>query len=843
MDEKLYDLCDWAAIEGIVYADYKKPHSILGPHITDDGLLINMFAPNAIEVRVKIKSNKKKYDMTLTDEEGFFSILLPYKKIPEYVYEVVYEDRTEEIIDIYSFTNIISEKDFKKFENGIDYKIYDLLGSHVMEVNNTKGTLFVVWAPNSLRVSVVGEFNQWNGKLHMMSELGNTGIFWIFIPGIEDGCLYKYEMKFKGDVLVLKSDPYARLSEKMPSDASIVCEDTKFQWKDDQWIQNRKNSNNDEKPMCIYELHLGCWKKTEDDEKEYYNYRELAPLLSDYVFNMGYTHIQLLPIMEHREDSSLGYNITGYYAPTSRYGTPEDFKYFIDYLHQKGIGVILEWNPSYFADDKSALADFDGSYLYDHMDPKKGVHPLFNTRIFNHGRPQVSNFLIANALFWLEEYHIDGLKINDVACMLYLDYCRKDNEWIPNMYGENENLESIEFLKHLNSIHSKRKDGTFIIAEDYSNCKKITDDVEDGGLGFDFKWNYEWAKDIVDYMKCDPLFRKGRHTQLTLSMLYHYSAKHILALSHNIIAEQGGTIISKIPGEYNQKLANLRALFGFVMTHPGKKLFFMGQDFAQEIIWDHKPIDWKLFNYDNHKKFNKYVKELNTFYKEHPALYKMDYSVEGFEWINDMDSDRSILSFVRKSDKEDETLLVIVNFTPVTYQGYTVGVPYKGRYKEIFNSDKVGFGGSGAVNPRIKNARPGERDGRQYYINVVVPPMGISVYSFSPLISSKKIETIEEIDDKTEVKEKKEVKKTKSSKTTTTRKTASKKSVTKKTESKKAEPKTVKSKKVEPKTVKSETVESKKVEPKKVESKTEESKKVELKKVELKKSTKNNTTN
>ena len=776
MDEKLYDLCDWAGIEAIVYADHRKPNSILGPHITEEGILINVFRPNATKVILKLKNNKK-YDMEMVDEEGFFAVIIPGKTIPKYTYIVNYEDGTEEeIFDMYSITDVVDEVEITKFNNGICYNVYDFMGAHPMNIDGVDGTLFVVWAPNALRVSVVGEFNDWKGELYMMSEREDTGVFELFVPGAKAGQLYKYEMKFKGDVIALKSDPYARESELMPGDASIICNNSDFKWSDSKWIDNRKSVDVNNSPMAIYEMHFGTWRVKEDGSR--YTYRELAPILADYIKDMGYTHIELMPITEYREEESLGYKVTGYYAPTSRYGSPDDFKYFVDYLHQKNIGVIIDWVPAYFASDRNALDDFDGTNLYDHMDPLKGEHPLFKTRMFNYGRPEVSNFLIANAFFWIEEFHVDGLRINDVASMLNLDWGRGDGQWIPNMYGENQNLEAVEFFKHLNSIHTKRADGTVIIAEDASSWQKITEVVEESGLGFDFKWNSEWANDLMEYMKCDPLFRKGRHNQITLSMLYNYSEKFILELSHDLLDSVKGSIVNVLPGEYGQKLANLKAIIGYMMIHPGKKHIFMGQDFAQPDTWNiNNPLDWKVLNYEANKGINDYVKALLILYRSQPALYAMDYENAGFEWINDMDSDRSILSFVRKTDKNDEMLLAICNFTPISYEGYSVGVPFKGRYKEIFNSDSTDFGGSGKTNPRLKNARPSEYDGRPFYINVTVPPMGISIYNFTPVVPSKEEASKTESNEETTTKQpsKSVAKKQTIKKTTTTKKASTNK--------------------------------------------------------------------
>ena len=485
---------------------------------------------------------------------------------------------------------------------------------------------------------------------------------------------------------------------------------------------------------------MGTFKRTE--ENGVYNYKEIAPLLADYVSEMGYTHVQLLPIMEYADEASIGYNVTGYYAPTSRYGTASDFMYFINYMHERGIGVIIDWVPAFFAKDSFGLINFDGSCLYEHENPKQGIHPEFGTRIFNYGRHQVSNFLIANAMFWANKYHVDGIRISSLSSMLLLDYKRKNGEWIPNMYGGNDNIEGTEFIKHLNSMMSKKYPGVMMIANDDIKWDKITDSVEDGGLGFSYKWNSEYNADMKEYLECDPLFRKGRHNQLTFGMVYAYSEKYMLSLSRADVTGESASLISRMPGEYYQKFSNVKAALSYSAVHPGKKLIFMGQDMGQYNDWSiDTPIDWNCLNYDNHIQINTLVRDLNNMYKTQPALYKMDYSADGFEWINDMDSSRSIISFVRKTENPKEQLLVVCNFTPVTYENYTLGVPCKARYREIFNSDAVIYGGAGNINEKLKNARKGDVDGREYCISITVPPLGVAVFNCSPINTTAKSKT------------------------------------------------------------------------------------------------------
>ena len=751
MDEKLYDLCDWAEIEGIVYSEHDNPHSILGAHVTEDGILINAFFPGAKAVAVKVGS--KKTPMELADEEGFFAVLLNAKKIPKYTLQVTYDndgkDVINEVTDPYSFEPVIDAMDISKFESGIHYDLYTKLGAHIMEVDKVKGTLFAVWAPTAMRVSVVGSFNNWDGRVHQMRRLGDSGIHELFIPGVEAGESYKFEIKIRGDLTVLKSDPYAFSSEVMPSNASVVSDINSFKWNDKKWMDRQVLINADDAPTSIYEVHLGTWKRNEEGKT--YSYKEIAPLLADYVKEMGYTHIQLLPIMEYADYASLGYNVTGYYAPTSRYGTPEEFMYFVNYMHEQEIGVLMDWVPAFFSKDSFALMNFDGTCLYEHENPKQGIHPEFGTRLYNYGRPQVSNFLIANAMFWVEKYHIDGLRISSLGTMLFLDYKRKPGEWIPNMFGGNENLEGIEFIKHLNSIMKKNHPGVMMIANDEVKWDMITGAVDDGGLGFSYKWNSDYNEDMKEYLECDPLFRKGRHNQLTFGMVYAYSEKYMLSLSRADVSGKNSSLISRMPGEYYQKFSNVKAALAYSATHPGKKLIFMGQDMGQYNDWNvDNTLDWNCLNFDNHIQINTLVRDLNSLYKSQPALYLKDYQSEGFEWINDMDSSRSIISFVRKTDNPKEQLLVVCNFTPVVYENYTLGVPCKARYREIFNSDATIYGGAGNINDKLKNAKKGEVDGREYSISITVPPLGVTVFNCSPIATK---ETVKETDVKKEEKE------------------------------------------------------------------------------------------
>ncbi len=734
MEDVLYDLMDWAGIEAIVYSEEDQPQNILGPHITDRGLLIQAYLPTAKLVKVKLKKNGKEYTMTM-EENGFYAVLIPnLKKIASYTLLVTYDnDTVMELYDPYSFGQVLTEADLSSFTKGIHYTIYDKLGAHPKDIDGVSGVHFAVWAPNAVRVSVVGDFNAWDGRRHPMQRLKDSGIFELFVPGLTTGELYKYEIKVKGGMVVMKADPYASRAQLRPDTASIVHDLNQFKWSDENWLEIRKRSDYRKSPINIYELHLGSFKKPDagnGDNREFYNYRELAPIISDYVKEMGYTHVELMPVMEHPFDGSWGYQVTGYYAPTSRYGTPEDFMYFMDYLHNQGIGVILDWVPAHFPRDSFGLANFDGTCLYEHLDPRQGSHPHWGTLIYNYGRPQVSLFLIANALFWIEKYHVDGIRMDAVASMLYLDYGKNHGEWVANKYGGNENLEAMEMLKHLNSIVKKRKDGSLLIAEESTAWPKVTGALKEDGLGFHMKWNLGWMNDFTGYMKSDPLFRKGRHGELTFSLVYAFSEKFILVLSHDEVVHGKGSMINKMPGTIEHKFANLRVTYGFMMCHPGKKLLFMGQEFAQFNEWDEKKeIDWGLLKEERNASLNLYVKELNRLYKKYPALYAFDFEDKGFEWISCLDADHSIIAFIRKTDKSNDTLLIICNFTPVVYEHFLIGVPFQGKYKEIFNSDYVRFGGQGNVNKRVKQSRHTGADGRKDSLSVVVPPLGISIFT------------------------------------------------------------------------------------------------------------------
>ena len=751
MDKVLYDLMDWAAIEELVYSEAAEPQNLLGPHLVEEGLLIQAFIPTAVSMTVKLSGTGKEYPMEMQDEAGFFALLLQRKNLADYTYLVTYDNGSqEEIRDPYAFGNQYSESELKKFESGIYYDVYKKMGAHPMEIKGVKGVFFSVWAPCAMRVSVVGEFNRWDGRRHPMKRLGDSGVYELFIPGIEEGAIYKYEIKNRKGEPMLKADPYGNFAELRPNNASVVWDIGKFQWTDDSWMNERKKTDSKTKPMAIYEIHLGSWirKPISVDEEgkeiigsEFYNYREIAPRLSDYVKEMGYTHVELMPVMEHPLDASWGYQVTGYYAPTSRYGTPDDFMYFMNYLHEQGIGVILDWVPAHFPRDAYGMACFDGSCVYEHQDPRQGSHPHWGTLIYNYGRPQVKNFLIANALFWAEQYHADGIRMDAVASMLYLDYGKNDGEWVANIYGGHENLEAVEFLKHLNSVFKGKKNGAVIIAEESTAWPQITGDVKDNGLGFDYKWNMGWMNDFTGYLKYDPYFRNHHYGELTFSMLYAYSEDFVLVFSHDEVVHGKCSMLCKMPGDtYEAKANNLRAAYGFMYGHPGKKLLFMGQEYGQVSEWnENEELPWHVLEYPVHKNIQEYVKALNELYRTQPALYQRDFYPDGFEWVNCSRSQDNIVSFLRKTEKPEETLLFICNFAPVEHEKFQVGVPFYGKFKEILNSDAEVYGGSGKGNPRAKTCKQEEWDDRDNSLVIDLPPMCTLVFSCTPMPEPKKV--------------------------------------------------------------------------------------------------------
>ena len=620
------------------------------------------------------------------------------------------------------------------FGQGTHYDLYNKLGAHPMTVDGEEGVYFAVWAPNAAAVSIVGDFNEWDENATPMERLEPLGIYQIFLTGIKVGDIYKYCVTAQDGKKTLKADPYGFQAELRPNNASVVADISDFKWHDSRWMKKREKFDDKKNPMFVYEIHPGSWKKheqTEEDEDGFYNYREIAHELAAYVKDMGYTHVELMGIAEHPFDGSWGYQVTNYFAPTSRHGSPEDFQYFMDYMHEHNIGVILDWVPAHFPRDAFGLAEFDGTCLYEYADPRKGEHPDWGTKVFDYGKTEVQNFLICNALFWLEHYHVDGLRVDAVASMLYLDYGREDGQWVPNIYGGNENLEAIEFFKHLNTIVKKRNPGIVMIAEESTAWPKVTDKAEYGGLDFSLKWNMGWMHDFLEYMKLDPYFRKYNHTKMNFAMVYAYSENYMLVLSHDEVVHLKCSMIEKMPGSYEDKFKNLMAGYAFMTGHPGKKLLFMGQDFGQHREWSEKrELDWFLLDKEPNRHLQAFVKELLHLYKNNKCLYEYDCYPEGFEWINADDGDRSIFSFVRHSESGKSNMLFIINFTPVERPDYRVGTTCRRKHTLVLSSDDKKFGGTGKRRPKEYKPAKKECDGRKYSFRYKLPAYGVAVFKF-----------------------------------------------------------------------------------------------------------------
>ncbi len=748
---------NWADVEEIVYAESTHPGRILGAHLIPEGLLIQAFFPNAKAVFVRLKGREYS-EMELADESGFYAILLPKgflrKGLPEYHFKVRFDNDTELLWeDPYRFSSGFSEEDASRFNNGVHYEIYDKMGAHPGKRNGVKGVEFTVFAPHAMRVSVVGDFNNWDGRRHQMERITESGVYSLFIPGLASGEIYKYEIKCKAQEPFLKTDPYGFAFELRPNTAAVVADLSGFVWHDEAWEKKKKKGHQTEEAMSVYELHLGSVfrKKPElhEDGKEvngscFYNYRELARMVAKYVREEGYTHVELLPVMEHPLDQSWGYQVSGYYAPTSRYGTPEDFQFFVDYLHGEGIGVILDWVPAHFPRDSWGLAQFDGSSLFEDPDPNRASHPHWGTLIFHYARHEISNFLIGSAFFFAKKYHVDGIRMDAVASMLYLDYGRDGGDAPRNIYGGNENLESVEFFKHLNSQFHEHFPGTLLIAEESTAWPKITTPVKDGGLGFDLKWNMGWMNDFLSYMETDPLFRKGSYGKLTFSMLYHYSENFQLVFSHDEVVHGKGSMFSRMPSaDFSEKAQNLRAAYGYFFSHPGKKLLFMGQDFGQNDEWsEEREVEWGLLQFPVHHGIHEYVKDMNMLYQSHPALWKLDYDPDGFQWINCSYQDLSILIFLRKTEKPEETLLIVTNLDNTTQEKFLVGLPFPCELRLLISSDEKKYGGKGLQRKISKKSRPVEWDEQKQSAAVTIPAMSTSIYQLTPVAEKKAVKTV-----------------------------------------------------------------------------------------------------
>ena len=749
MQEKLDQWINWVEYDELLEGRHNAPHNILGLHDFGKGQIFTVYRPEAKAVTVTdMRGNHPTELEEVEPGSGFFGKYVESRKKLKapYLLNIKYgEDDVVVTADPYCFAPQLSSLDLYLFAEGKHYQIFDKLGAHPMEINGVKGTYFAVWAPHARAVSVVGNFNMWDGRLHLMRTLNVSGIYEIFIPGVKTGAVYKYQILTRTGEILMKSDPYANCAELRPNNASVVADLNVYHWNDHRWMHDRAKETRQslgQKPMAIYEMHLGSWRKrVEDDDNGFFSYRELAPMIAKYVHEMGYTHVELMGIAEHPFDGSWGYQVTGYYAPTRRYGNPDDFMYFVDYMHDKGIGVILDWVPAHFPKDAYGLGMFDGQPLYEHPDPRRGEHPHWGTYIFNYSKREVSNFLLANGLFWMKKFHVDGLRVDAVASMLYLDYGKDDGEWLPNEDGGNENYDAINLFRHMNSEFEKQVPGCMIIAEESTAWPKVSTSVRDGGLGFTFKWNMGWMNDFLEYCKLDPLFRKGDHYKMTFSISYMTAEHYILVISHDEVVHLKCSMINKMPGYTVDKFANLRTAYTFMMGHPGKKLLFMGQEFAQLREWsEERELDWYLLNEPLHKEMQEYVKKLLHIYKRNPALYLNDSSYDGFEWVNANDADRSIFSFIRKMPGTWKgAFLFVCNFTPMERSDYCVGVPQSGFYREMLSSYTLTTEEDSMESAAEKNAtlalrrfkaEKGECDGRPYRLNIPLRPYESVIIAF-----------------------------------------------------------------------------------------------------------------
>lgn len=714
-------------IQKILDSTHHDPFQVLGYHELDDKTsAIRAFFPNAATIEIIFLKNNEMHKMLKIRDAGFFHIIFNEFKREPYVFRITnHHGYSWHQSDPYFHKPFVSEFDMHLFSEGNHHRLYDLLGAHLFTLDGVKGVKYAVWAPNASRISLVGDFNNWDGRRNPMRNRGNCGIWELFMPDHTEHEIYKFEIKtYSGDIL-LKTDPFGFNFEMRPKTASVVHNIKNYKWNDNEWMATRYTKNSQDAPISIYEAHLSSWMRIPEDDNRWLTYREIADRLVPYVKWLGFTHIELLPVAEHPFDGSWGYQVTGYFAPTSRFGGPNDFKYFVDKCHQAGIGVIIDWVPAHFPRDAFSLAQFDGTCLFEHADPKKGSHQDWGTLIYNYGRNEVRNFLISNALFWYEIFHIDGLRVDAVASMLYLDYSRKPGEWIPNQFGGRENLEAIDFLKQLNMVIYKYFPDTMTIAEESTAFPGVSQPVYNSGLGFGFKWNMGWMHDFLDYMSKDPIYRKHHHNELTFSMLYAYHEHFILPISHDEVVHGKGSLMSKMPGDPWQKFANLRLLYSFMFAHPGKKLLFMGQEFGQWDEWNFdRSLDWHLANYAPHRGIQVLLHDLNNLYKNNPEFHEVDYSPNGFEWIDCSDYEGSIVSFVRWSKDYKSMLVAVFNFTPVIRHDYRFGVPFKGKYVEIFNSDSEIYGGSNVGNYGDKWSDDIPWMARPCSINVSLPPLG-----------------------------------------------------------------------------------------------------------------------
>ncbi len=711
-------------IRKIIDARHHDPFSLLGRHISGEEEIVRAFVPGAVSVHI-MPGNlamRRIAESDLFEWRGLAGATgTPYR--------LCWHDKDGQehcFIDPYQFSPHISEFDRHLFGEGKHWHIYRILGAHPVEREGVQGVRFATWAPNAERVSVVGDFNNWDGRCHPMTVHGGSGIWELFIPELASGALYKFEIRSRGSgEILVKTDPYGQQFELRPGTAAIIRNDSPYQWRDADWMKQRACRDWQHAPMSVYEVHPGSWRRNENGD--FLNYRELATQLVEYVSALGFSHIELLPITEHPLDASWGYQTTGYFAPTSRFGTPDEFRFFVDYCHQHGIGVLLDWVPAHFPKDRHGIARFDGTALYEHEDPRRGEHRDWGTLIYNFGRNEVKNFLLASAIYWLEEFHIDGLRVDAVASMIYLDYSREEGDWIPNVYGGNENLEALEFLRELNTTVHGQHPGALVIAEESTSWPQVSRPVWLGGLGFSMKWNMGWMHDTLQYMSKDPVHRHYHHDQLTFGLLYAFTENFMLPFSHDEVVHGKGSLLNKMPGDEWQRFANLRLLYTYMYTYPGKKLLFMGNEFGQGIEWDFsRALDWYVLDFPLHQGVKRLLGDLNRNYRSIPPLYRYEFEPEGFEWLDCHDAEQSVLSYLRKED--DSFAVVVLNFTPVVRKNYRLGVPSPGHYRELLNSDSAYYGGSNTGNGGGTNSEPIPWMGQPHSIELTLPPLAGMIF-------------------------------------------------------------------------------------------------------------------
>jgi 1,4-alpha-glucan branching enzyme len=706
-------------VELVVRRDHPDPHHVLGVHPEGGHVVVRAFRPGAERLRV-LREHDVPVELERRHPAGLFEGVLPTESLPlRYRLEVAYPDGlTVELDDPYMFMPTLGELDLHLAAGGRHEQLYEKLGAHVREIDGVVGTAFAVWAPNARSVSVVGDFNSWDGRLHPMRSLGAAGIWELFLPGVVEGANYKFEVRNQDGTVHLRADPVAQATEPPPKTASVVSR-SDHRWQDGEWLERRRSSDALRQPVSIYEVHLGSWRQG-------LSYLELAEQLGGYVCDLGFTHVELLPVMEHPFAGSWGYQVTGFFAPTARFGTPDDFRAFVDALHRQGIGVILDWVPAHFPNDEWALAGFDGTALYEHADPRRGAHPDWGTLVFNLGRNEVRNFLLASALFWLKEFHADGLRVDAVASMLYLDYSRPAGEWIPNVHGGREDLDSIAFLRELNEVIHAREPGVISAAEESTAWPAVSRPTYLGGLGFGFKWNMGWMHDTLGYFAHDPVYRRYHHNELTFSMIYAFTENFVLPLSHDEVVHGKGSLLSKMPGDRWQQHANLRALYAYMWAHPGKKLLFMGGELAQEGEWNHDgSLEWHVLGWREHAGVQALVRDLNRIYRNEPALYEVDFEPHGFRWLDANDVERNIFAFVRLAGDGQGALVCICNLSPVPREHYRAGLPHGGRWREALNTDSEHYGGSNVGNYGGVEAEASPWQGQPYSAELTLPPLGV----------------------------------------------------------------------------------------------------------------------